>query len=409
MRGLVGLIRGAPAHLGTQSHKWGRQQPDNTMPIYIDVDTAVALPVNIMPLLDDGDFKTRETSVAYNAAGMDLVWNFVTSAGAMTQTAVTPTTSGDYDWSHVGDGMYKIEIPASGGASINNSAEGSGWFSGIATGVLPWISPTYCFRSAATNDALCDGGDVLPVNVIQWLDTDCAAPTVAGVPEVDITHINGEATSGNNATLNLKQLNVVNSAGSAIVATSSGSNGVGISATGNGAGQGILITAGSTASGLGITGGTNASAIYCYAGGTQPTVRFVNAGSSHAFTCESTSTGDAVHFTATSGSAFLLTGTGSGNFCIECSPASSATDSNLEVQATDGSGAALATAASVAAISTVDGITLASAVEALLAVTTGVATVSGSTVTFKKRDGTTTKMTITYGSNDGERTSNTLS
>src|SRR3990172_9243186 len=58
------------------------------------------LPVNIMPLLDDTDFKTREIAIVYNAAGMDLVWNFVTTAGAFVQTAVTPTTAGNYDWTH---------------------------------------------------------------------------------------------------------------------------------------------------------------------------------------------------------------------------------------------------------------------------------------------------------------------
>lgn len=135
--------------------------------MWIDVDTAVTVPVNLMPLIDDGDFKSRETSVAYDATGMDLVWNFVTSAGVITQTAVTPTTGGSYDWSHVGDGIYKIEIPASGGASINNDTEGYGWFSGIATGVLPWRGPVIGFRAAALNDALCDGGDLLDVNVTQ--------------------------------------------------------------------------------------------------------------------------------------------------------------------------------------------------------------------------------------------------
>jgi hypothetical protein len=125
--------------------------------IYFDVDTALSeVPVNIFPLTDDTDFKTRETSVAYNASGMDLVWNFVTTAGAFTQTAVTPTTSGTYDWTHQGDGMYTIEIPASGGASINNDTEGFGWFIGIATGVLPWKSPVYCFRAAGINDKLID-------------------------------------------------------------------------------------------------------------------------------------------------------------------------------------------------------------------------------------------------------------
>jgi len=123
--------------------------------IWMDVDVALSeFPANIMPLLDDTDFKTREIAVAYNAAGMDLVWNFVTCAGAFTQTAVTPTTAGVYDWNHQGDGMYSIEIPASGGASINNDTEGFGWFTGVATGVLPWRSPIVGFRAAAINDAL---------------------------------------------------------------------------------------------------------------------------------------------------------------------------------------------------------------------------------------------------------------
>lgn len=138
--------------------------------IYLDVDAALsAVPVNIFPLTDDTDFKTRETAVAYNAAGMDLVWNFVTSAGAFTQTAVTPTTAGNYDWTHQGDGMYTIEIPASGGASINNDTEGYGWFTGVATGVLPWRGPILGFRAAAINDSLCDTNT-----------TGLLAPTTAG-------------------------------------------------------------------------------------------------------------------------------------------------------------------------------------------------------------------------------------
>lgn len=123
--------------------------------LWCDVDAALAeVPVNLLPLLDDTDFKTREVAVAYNAAGMDLVWNFVTSAGAFTQTAVTPTTSGNYDWTHQGDGIYSIEIPASGGASINNDTEGFGWFTGFVTGVLPWRGPVIGFRAAGLNDAL---------------------------------------------------------------------------------------------------------------------------------------------------------------------------------------------------------------------------------------------------------------
>ncbi len=120
------------------------------------VDIALAeVPVNAVPLIDDTDFKSIETTVAYNAAGMDLIWNFVTEAGAMTQTAVTPTTGGDYDWANGGlaKGMYVIEIPLSGGVSINNDTEGYGYFTGFATGILPWRGPTIWFRSTPNSNA----------------------------------------------------------------------------------------------------------------------------------------------------------------------------------------------------------------------------------------------------------------
>ena len=132
--------------------------------IYFDVDVALAeVPVNLVPLTDDTDFKSIETGVAYNAAGMALTWHFVTSAGAYTATSVTPTTAGVHDWTHQSQGMYSLEIPASGG-TINNDTEGYGWFTGFATGVLPWRGPTIGFRAAAINDALLNGGDLLGVN-----------------------------------------------------------------------------------------------------------------------------------------------------------------------------------------------------------------------------------------------------
>ncbi len=125
--------------------------------MWMDVDAALAaVPVNLVALIDDADFKSREESVTYDQAGMDLVWNFVTTGGAYTQTAVTPTTSGVYDWTNKGNGMYSIEIPASGGGSINNDTEGFGWFTGFATGILPWTGPVIGFRAAGLNDKLCN-------------------------------------------------------------------------------------------------------------------------------------------------------------------------------------------------------------------------------------------------------------
>ncbi len=165
--------------------------------MWMDVDTALSeVPVNVMPLIDDTDFKTRETAVAYNASGMDLVWNFVTTAGAYTQTAVTPTTSGTYDWAHQGDGMYSIEVPASGGASINNDTEGFGWFSGVATGVLPWRGPIIGFRAAALNNLLIDDAFSTTRGLAGTALPNAAADAAGGLPVSDAGGLDLDAKIG---------------------------------------------------------------------------------------------------------------------------------------------------------------------------------------------------------------------
>jgi len=126
--------------------------------IFIDVDTALAsVPVNVMPLIDATDFKTIEDAVVFNQAGLALFWNFTNTSGVTTVTAVTPTSAGDYDWTDfTTSGMYGIEIPASGGASINNDTAGTGHFTGSATGVLAWTGPKMTFRAAGLNNLLVD-------------------------------------------------------------------------------------------------------------------------------------------------------------------------------------------------------------------------------------------------------------
>lgn len=44
-------------------------------------------------------------------------------------------------------------------------------------------------------DSIVSGSDLLDVNTAQWLGTACATPTVAGVPEVDLTHVAGATTN----------------------------------------------------------------------------------------------------------------------------------------------------------------------------------------------------------------------
>ena len=127
--------------------------------LWMDVDTALSeVPVNLMPLIDDSDFKSIEADVNYNATGLVLIWHFVTTAGAYSQTAVTPTdTGGDYDWVEQGNGLFTIEIPASAGGTINNDTEGFGWFTGVATGILPWRGPVIGFRKAELNAVMSSG------------------------------------------------------------------------------------------------------------------------------------------------------------------------------------------------------------------------------------------------------------
>lgn len=100
-------------------------------------ESAVIVPVNLVPLTDDADFKSIEASVPYNAAGLDLRWNFMTPGGSVLQTGITPTVD---EWHNMGGGMYALTLPT----SINN-AVGTGWFTGVATGVLPFAGPQINF------------------------------------------------------------------------------------------------------------------------------------------------------------------------------------------------------------------------------------------------------------------------
>lgn len=158
----------------------------------MDVDAAVTVPVNLLPLIAVADFKTVLAAETYNEAGLELIWNFVTLAGVQTHVAVTPSnTGGDYDWVAIGHGMYNIEIPASGGASANNDTEGFGWFTGVATDALPWRGPVIGFRRAALNDLLIEGSTA-STNLEDFFDGTGYAGGTAKL-QVDLVKILGTA------------------------------------------------------------------------------------------------------------------------------------------------------------------------------------------------------------------------
>jgi len=91
--------------------------------IWLDVDVALVIPVNKVPLVLDTDGVTIDETIAFGEAGMDVNWNFVIPIGTATHTNVVPTTAGVHDWIHTGNGMYTMEIPSSAG-TVNNDLEG---------------------------------------------------------------------------------------------------------------------------------------------------------------------------------------------------------------------------------------------------------------------------------------------
>ena len=153
--------------------------------LWLDVDAALSeVPVNILPLIDDTDFKTREEAVAYNATGIELIFHFTTTAGVTTATVVTPTTGGLHDWAHQDGGMYTIEIPTASG-DINNTVEGFGWFTGVADGVLPWRGPVIGFRAAGLNNVLIDSAYSATRGLAGTALPDAVADASGGVPISD--------------------------------------------------------------------------------------------------------------------------------------------------------------------------------------------------------------------------------
>ena len=131
---------------------------------FIPVDTAIQITVG--PLVDDTDFKSLETGVAYNAAGMavDLIEKGVNTS---TKTDITPTTAGANDWVELGNGMYSLEITAA-----QNATEGTLQAVGVVTGILPFASPVYTVVPTKIYNSLVAGSDNLEVDatLIEGID-----------------------------------------------------------------------------------------------------------------------------------------------------------------------------------------------------------------------------------------------
>jgi len=96
--------------------------------------------VTVGPLVDDTDFKTLETSVAYNAAGMSVDLIKTNGAGS-TKFDITLSDAGQWAWAHKGSGVYSISI-----SDAQNNTIGELRVVGVADGVLPFESPVYAVK-----------------------------------------------------------------------------------------------------------------------------------------------------------------------------------------------------------------------------------------------------------------------
>jgi hypothetical protein len=218
----------------------------------IPVDTAVQIMVG--PLIDDTDFKSRETGVAYNAAGMDIDLLKSNDTGTPSTTAITLTTGGTNDWVELSGGYYYIELTAA-----QNNTEGKLKLIGIATGILPFESVEFDVVPTTVYNSLIAGSDTLQTDVTQWLGTAAATPTTAGVPEVDVTYWLGTAAA-TPTTAGVPEVDVTHIAGTAQAATNlevvfDGNEGFNIAYQGpNGVGVFLDSTAGNSNTTNGVDG-----------------------------------------------------------------------------------------------------------------------------------------------------------
>ena len=125
--------------------------------------------------LDNSDGDSEE--LALSIANTDIkIWK----TGA---TTLANKNSGGA--THISNGVYYATLDATDSNTLGPMA-----IFVHVTGALT-VRLECLVLPANVYDSLVAGTDNLDVNTMQWLGTSCAAPSVAGVPEVDITHVSG--------------------------------------------------------------------------------------------------------------------------------------------------------------------------------------------------------------------------
>lgn len=157
---------------------------------FLRTNTAVRLTVG--PFFDATDGITPEVALTATNEKLTLMVDDGNVPTLVLDTTAT-ASGGSNDMVHVtGDdaGFYDLELAA---ANVNYLGRAMLAIT-YATDHCP-VFHEFMILPAMVYDSMVLGTDVLQADVTQWLGTAAATPTVAGVPEVDITHIGGTAAT----------------------------------------------------------------------------------------------------------------------------------------------------------------------------------------------------------------------
>jgi len=231
--------------------------------------------IQVGPFLDATDGVTAKTALTVT---VQVSKDGAAFAARNSATAIT----------HDADGFYRVELSA----TDTDTAGPLVIKSFVATAAPVWHE--FAILSQSRYDLAILGSGVQPVNLVQ---------------------IDGLATTGNNATLNLKQLTVINDAGTAILAMSSGGNGSGLELNGSGSGRGLRATGGTTGNGIEGAGGGLGKGLLCTGGATGHGAEFLGGSSSGSgIQARATTIGSGIYAQGTSNnSGFYGVGSGSGS------------------------------------------------------------------------------------------------
>jgi hypothetical protein len=150
--------------------------------------------VKIGPFVDDTDYVTAETGLTIANTDIKL-----SKGGATTQ--VNKNSGGA---THLANGVYYLTLDA----TDTNTLGELDLQVKVAGALL--VREVFYVVSAVWRDAVHDTGNGILADVAQWNGSNVATPTVAGVPEVDITHAGGSAVTAISGVLNVNAAQISN-------------------------------------------------------------------------------------------------------------------------------------------------------------------------------------------------------